>query len=181
MGILIGFASYRGSTAEIAHRLAEVLERAGLAVDVLPMRQVRDLDRYDAVVLGSAIHQQAWLPEATAFVSNNRSVLVDRPVWLFSVGMSDALPRMVRKAAHNGQDRRLAAALRDVVHPRGHRLFSGVARAEDFPRWVGVLFRSVSARFGDMRDWGQIEGWANEIAQDLRAARVDTSEEPGPR
>lgn len=165
--ILIGFASARGSTAQIAQRIAEVLEREGLGVELLPVSSVGDPGIYDAVVLGSAIHQQAWLPEATAFVQHHARALVSRPVWLFSVGMTAGLPRVIRRAAYRAQDRRLAVALRDVVHPRGHRLFSGVSRAEDFPRSTGVLFRSTGARFGDFRDWDEIEGWARGIARDL--------------
>ncbi|MGH4011856.1 MAG: flavodoxin domain-containing protein [Pseudonocardiaceae bacterium] len=55
--------------------------------------RVRDLCRYDAVVLGSAIHNQEWLPQAIRFVRRNLDALAARPVWLFSAGMPGALPR----------------------------------------------------------------------------------------
>jgi len=42
---------------------------------------------YDAVVLGSAIHNQDWLAGSTDFVQRNLGTLAGRPVWLFSVGM----------------------------------------------------------------------------------------------
>ncbi|UNK45260.1 flavodoxin domain-containing protein [Arthrobacter sulfonylureivorans] len=177
MRVLIGHASAHGSTREIALRIAGVLKQEGLAVDALPISRLGVLDGYDAAVLGSAIHQQAWLPEAMAFVQRHASELVARPVWLFSVGMSASLPPAVRTSASKAQDRRLAGALRDLVRPRGHRLFSGVAREEDFPRWTSVLFRLVGARFGDFRDWDQIEDWAREIAHDVRSARLQASAE----
>ncbi|MGW6173634.1 flavodoxin domain-containing protein [Arthrobacter sp. NPDC055138] len=175
MQVLIGHASAHGSTVDIAQRIARVLAQEGLEADVLPVSQLGGLEGYDAVVLGSAIHHQAWLPEAMAFVQRHASELAARPVWLFSVGMSASLPRPVRASARKAQDRRLAGALRDLVRPRGHGLFSGVAREEDFPRWTGVLFRMLGARFGDFRDWDQIEDWARGIAHDLRSARPQTS------
>ncbi len=160
---------------EIAQRIAGVLEKEGLSVDVLPISQLGGLEGYDAAVLGSAVHQQAWLPEAMAFIQGHANELVARPVWLFSVGMSAGLPRLVRTSARKAQDRRLAGELRDLVRPRGHCLLSGVAREEDFPGWTSVLFRMVGARFGDFRDWDQIEEWARGIAHDLRSARLQTS------
>jgi len=172
--ILIAHASAHGSTVDIAQRIAGVLEQEGLEADVLPISQLDDLDGYDAVVLGSAIHQQAWLPEAMAFVQQHANELLARPVWLFSVGMSASLPRVVRRSARAGQDRRLAGALRDLVRPRGHCLLSGVAREEDFPGWTSAVFRLVGARFGDLRDWDQVEDWARGIAHDLRSVRLQT-------
>ncbi|MFI7581525.1 flavodoxin domain-containing protein [Kocuria kalidii] len=172
MRILVGHASAHGSTAEIAQRIADVLRGEGRSVDVGPVGQIGGPGGYDAVVLGSAVHSQAWLPEATEFVHRHRDELVSRPVWLFSVGMSAALPRAVRGAARAGQNRRLAEVLRDVVRPRGHLLVSGATRASDFPPWVSLLFRGVGAHFGDHRDWAEIEAWARQIAQELDARSV---------
>ena len=175
MQVLIGHASAHGSTVDIAQRIASVLAQEGLEADVLPISQLGGLEGYDAAVLGSAIHQQAWLPEAMAFIQGHANELVARPVWLFSVGMSASLPRLIRTSARKAQDRRLAGELRDLVRPRGHCLLSGVAREEDFPGWTSVLFNMVGARFGDFRDWDQIEEWARGIAHDLRSARLQTS------
>jgi menaquinone-dependent protoporphyrinogen oxidase len=56
MRILVAHASAHGSTAEIARRIADVLRDEGSSVDVGPMEQQDGLGDYDAVVLGSAIH-----------------------------------------------------------------------------------------------------------------------------
>jgi menaquinone-dependent protoporphyrinogen oxidase len=37
-------------------------------------------------VLGSAVYYSSWLKEATEWVRRNRTVLAQRPVWLFSSG-----------------------------------------------------------------------------------------------
>ncbi|MGD6978575.1 flavodoxin domain-containing protein [Citricoccus sp. CH26A] len=165
--VLVGYASAHGSTAEIAQRIAEVLGHAGLTVEVLPLQQAPSPEGYAAVVLGSAIHQQEWLPTAAGYIARHAPALRERPVWLFSVGMTSALPRWIRRSARAGQDRRLAQALRDQAAPRGHLLVSGVVTPGQFPRWVRTLFRVFGARFGDYRDWARIEAWAQGIAGSL--------------
>lgn len=175
MRILVGYASWQGSTAEVARRVATTLEHAGATVELAPVEEVEDLTGYDAVVLGSAVHNQSWMPEAADFVHRHAVVLSQRPVWLFSVGMSDGLPRPLRRMARTAQDQRIAAALREDVQPRGHRVFSGVCRPEQLPRWVGVAFRAVGGRFGDYRDWPAIEAWAGQIAQELDVRSVPGS------
>lgn len=167
MRILVGHASAHGSTAEISQRIAEVLRNQGATVDVERMGRIADVGGYDAVVLGSAICNQAWLPEATEFVRRHRDDLLSRPVWLFSVGMSAGLPRLLRGPAHRAQDRHLAAALRDVVRPRGHLLLSGVTRPDLLPGVAGLLFRGIGGHFGDYRDWAGVETWARQIAREL--------------
>lgn len=133
------------------------------------MARVESLSEYDAIVLGSAIHGQAWLPEATGFVDGNAVALAGRPVWLFSVGMPAALPRVMRRWAM----REGPKALKDItarIHPQGQRLFSGVIRPEHLPAVSRIILRLMGARFGDYRDWPEIDSWANQIASRLRAA-----------
>lgn len=180
MRILVGYASAHGSTAEIAHRVAGALQHPGSAVDVVEVQKIADPGAYDAVVLGSAIHNQEWLPEATEFVHHHQDVLRARPVWLFSVGMSAGLPRWLRKPGRAAQDRRMAQALRDVVRPRGHRLFSGAAWPEQFPRSSRILIRAMGVHFGDYRAWAEIEAWARDIAGQLAAdTGAATDRHPG--
>jgi menaquinone-dependent protoporphyrinogen IX oxidase len=45
-----------GSTAEVARAVGEEIARGGLQVDVLPLADVKDLESYDGVVVGAALH-----------------------------------------------------------------------------------------------------------------------------
>ncbi|NMR30621.1 flavodoxin domain-containing protein [Crystallibacter degradans] len=168
MRILIGYASQSGSTAEIAEWMAAVLQQDH-NVDVLEIGQIGSLDNYEAVVLGSAIHSQSWLPAAAEFVHGHAGALRTKPIWLFSVGMSDGLPRPLRKLAKTAQDKRIALAFRDKIQPRSHRVFSGVCRAEQLPRPGRMLFVAGGGHFGDYRDRAEIEAWAREISRALIA------------
>ena len=174
MRILVAFASRNGSTAEIAERVAGRLRGAGRKVDVAEMGDGPEVSGYDAVVLGSAVHNQAWLPEASDFVSRHVSALSGLPLWLFSVGMSDGLPRLLRAKAKELQEKRILGLLgADVLEPRGHRLFSGVYLEGQLKGAAHFSFRLIGGRFGDFRDWAAIESWADGISQEL-AARSGT-------
>ena len=96
MLVLVGYASAHGSTRQIAERVGSRIGRSGATVRVAPVGELHGLEPYDAVVLGSAIHNGAWLPEATEVVRANAEVLAAKPVWLFSVGMVAALPRRLQ-------------------------------------------------------------------------------------
>lgn len=164
MKVLVAYASVTGSTRGIAERIGERLGNQGVEVDVLPVEGVSDVSGYDAVVVGSAIHRQSWLPEATRFMQTCRDGLVRRPVWLFSVGMPAALPRALRKWGPLEESKALAP-FQDLVHPRGDRLFSGVVRADQLNLRGRLALRLMGGRYGDYRDWAEIEAWADDIGR----------------
>lgn len=166
MAVLVAYASAHGSTREIAERIAGRLSACGLEVDVLPVGEDADVTRYDAVVLGSAIHDQAWLPEAAAFVDRSVDELASRQVWLFSVGMPGALAGPWRDVAKK-EEAVVVAGFRDAIGPREHRLFSGVVRREHLPRRGRLAFKALGGRYGDFRDWDEIDDWADGIGREL--------------
>lgn len=175
MRILVAYGSCHGSTAEIAGRIASRLQSLGDTAECRPMRDVRDLSGYDAVVAGSAIHDQDWLPEAATFMSRLAPSLGLLPVWLFSVGMPGALPKRVQPWAMQEEDQ-MAQKLSTFLEPRGHRLFSGVVRKEHLNAAGRAKFRLMGGHYGDFRDWDAIDTWASALAEDLhrgvrRAAR----------
>ena len=51
--VLVAYASKYGATEGIAGKIGEVLAEAGLAAEVQPVAEVKDLSSYRAVVLGS--------------------------------------------------------------------------------------------------------------------------------
>jgi menaquinone-dependent protoporphyrinogen oxidase len=166
MQVLVGYASAHGSTRQIAERVGSRLSRAGVAVHVVPVAELEEIGPYDAVVLGSAIHNGAWLPGAKDVVRANSDVLSRKPVWLFSVGMVAALPRRLQgMGAREGNT--VVAEIQELIHPRGHRLFSGAVRRDQLSRWGRLLFRLTGCRYGDYRVWPEIEAWAADIATAL--------------
>lgn len=163
--VLIAYASRGGSTRAVAERIAQQLEERGRAAVVEAAGDIADLSAYHAVVLGSAIYDGRWLPEADELAQRNRGSLANRPVWLFSVGaLSDRQFGSVLRRPPKALPR-----LRDAIRPRGIRTFAGVVDGAQ-PPWRGrALARLLGCRTGDNRDWDAIDAWSAEIAASLRA------------
>ena len=86
MTVLIAYASALGSTREMAQHMASRMAGALGEVECRSVEDVGALSRYEAVVVGSAVHNQAWLPPALLFFKHHARELANRPVWAFSVG-----------------------------------------------------------------------------------------------
>jgi len=158
--ILVAYASKYGATAEIAEKIGEVLRQAGLQADVLPVDGIRDLNAYQAVILGSAVYIGKWQKEAEAFLKINEKILADRPVWLFSSGPTETGDPV---ELLNGW--RLPATLQPVVdriQPCDIAVFHGCTNPDKLnfiQKWV---IKSILKKpLGDFRDWEMIVTWTN--------------------
>jgi menaquinone-dependent protoporphyrinogen oxidase len=158
--VLVAVASKHGSTREIADQIAATLRAADLLAEVRAAADVRSLEPYDAVVLGSGLYSATWLREANRFVRAHAAALRARPVWLFSSGPLDQSARWadLPMTPH-------VAAATAAVEPRGHRTFGGRLLADTPGLDQAVL---ATHRIGDFRDWEAIRAWAAEIAAALR-------------
>ena len=166
--VLVAYASAQGSTAEIARAIGDRLTRAGCVAEVRDVRMVETIHRYDAVVLGSAIHNASWLAPALAFASRHSEQLKTRPVWVFSVsslGETSSFfgPRVSRfmKFVRKGGETKWMADLQRELHPRSHRNFAGAVARGDRGRAGDVFLRVFGGTFGDHRDWADIHAWAD--------------------
>lgn len=160
MRVLVTYATAEG----VAERIGAVLRRSGHDVDVRLVGDVTGVADYDTVVLGSAVHDQRWLPEALTFLARERTSLARRPLSAFSVGMPDAFRGPARRWVRTEEDDLLDDVLLQV-EPQDHQLFSGVVRPSQFEWWRHVLFRLAGGRFGDLRDPAAIDRWAGRIAR----------------
>ncbi|MFI1518620.1 flavodoxin domain-containing protein [Kitasatospora cineracea] len=164
--VLVAHAGVHGSTQSIAERLAARLRERGDEVDVLAVDAVADPAGYDAYVVGSAVHDMAWLPPALRFVRANAGLLADGDVWLFTVGMPGALRGPWRTLAGR-EEGRVVGDLVAQLRPRGHRLFSGVIDPEHLTRAGRAAFRAMGLRYGDHRNWPEVDAWGREIGRAL--------------
>jgi menaquinone-dependent protoporphyrinogen oxidase len=169
MSILVAYASKHGATEQIAERIAENLREAGKDAEARPVQEATDLDGYEGFVVGSAAYVGHWMKDAAAFVMKNQDLLAQRPVWLFSSG---PLGTESSDAAGAGlPEPEELPELQGAIHPRGHRVFSGVLDP-DLLSVTERSFRSLPAvratlPEGDFRDWDEIQDWAYEIALEL--------------
>lgn len=166
--ILVAYGTKNGSTAEIAEWIGGSLRQSGLETDVRDAADVRDIDLYDAVVLGGALYAGRWHRDARRFVRRHDRVLVDRPVWLFSSGPLDpsASERDISPAPGVG---RIAYRL----DAREHVTFGGRLQ-EGAKGWVARQILN-SGKGGDYRDPERIHAWARGISAQLAAESVGNS------
>lgn len=174
--ILVTYASKYGATREIAARIGDVLRQAGLQTDVLPVDGVRDVNPYQAVILGSAIYIGKWPREAVKFLQVQARTLADRPFWLFSSG-----PTGQGDPVELVEGQHLPSSLKPVVdriQPRDIAVFHGYinpGKINSIEKWA--IKSLVKKPFGDFRDWDAITSWAASIAATLNdkdAERVDS-------
>jgi menaquinone-dependent protoporphyrinogen oxidase len=165
--VLVAYATAAGSTAGIADRIAEILRTTGCEAVCRPAGPDADPADFDALVLGSAVHNMAWLPSALEVL--HRAAAQSRPVWCFSVGGVNPRGRYTRYITSR-EAARLAQQFPTGFIPREHRVFGGVVDMEGTPLWGRLVYRLSGARAGDRRDWPAIETWARRIAGDLAEA-----------
>lgn len=165
MLVMIGYASAHGSTEEIARRMADRLHAYGHSVDVRPLdKPMEALVLYDAFILGSAVHGGAWLRKATDFATREADILSRRPVWLFSVGVARVLGGRFASA------RKVPKGIPDIARETGardHHLFAGAIQPSHLPVFGRFLYRTMGGRYGDFRDWVEVDDWAEGIAAQL--------------
>lgn len=173
MTVLVGCASAHGATRDIAERIGARLRELGYHVDVRAPGQVPDAAAYDAVVLGSAINNGAWLPEATEFVRCNHGPLTARPVYTFSVGTvgerSSMVGRLATKLLRTLGEPEKITVVRKIIRPRDHHNFAGAIAPDHYSLLGRVIFRALGGRFGDHRNWAEVDDWAERIARELAA------------
>jgi menaquinone-dependent protoporphyrinogen oxidase len=156
--VLVAYATKLGSTGEIAETIAQGLRDSGHHALAVPTRDVRTLDDWDAVILGSAVYAAHWQKDARVFCERFREDLTARPLWLFSGGPLDRrLGRADQPITPNG------AEITAGLGARGHRTFGGRLS----PNAAVDLQVLQTHRIGDYRDWQSIVEYAYRIGKEL--------------
>lgn len=162
--VLVTYASKHGSTAEIAEVIADEIRSSGHAVDCVETDQAREVASYDAVVVGSAVYMKRWRREARRFLSRERRVLADRPLWVFSSGPfgDDPDPAWSEPAD--------VVKTVEKLNAREHVVFGGHLPVEPSNFIERAIADKTPMESRDLRDWEEIRSWARGVAAELAAA-----------
>jgi len=160
--VLVAYASKHGATAEIARRIGRTLEARGLDVDLRRAADVGALDRYDAIVLGSAVYALRWRRDARRLLGRIARTSEVPATWLFSSGWIGDRPADPRKLV----SRRIRATA-TRMGARGHVVFGGRVPLDPTNLMERAMARNTPPEKQDSRDWPAIDAWAHEIAEAL--------------
>jgi len=158
--ILLAYTTRYGSTQEVAEVIAAELQQAGLKVELQPMREVATLDNFAAIVLGAAIYNAKWHPDAYQFLMQHQGALGQRTVAIFALG-----PLSASRAAMRNSRRQLDMELAKYpwLKPVALEIFVGKMD----PAKLSFLDR-LGSRASDNRDWNAIRSWSQSLAAQLR-------------
>jgi menaquinone-dependent protoporphyrinogen oxidase len=164
--ILVAYASKCGSTSHVASAIAHALADDGVTVDVVPIVDAPEVSGYDAVIVGSAIREGAWLPEAVSFVKANKEELEKVPTAFFTVSMTMREDTPENRATVAGY----VAPVREILRPVSEGMFAGALDYAKLPPAMRDLLKARRMPEGDFRDWNAIRDWAESLRPNLLAA-----------
>jgi menaquinone-dependent protoporphyrinogen oxidase len=157
--VLVAYATWAGSTAGIAERIAEVLDRNGFTAEALRARDVPDTSGYDAVVLGTPVHAGRLHRDALKFATRNAADLNSKPFAVFVACLA--------MTATDEKGRAQAASylepVRRQVKPASEGRFAGAYDPQKLGLFARQIMKMIKASPGDFRKWDEIEAWATSL------------------
>jgi menaquinone-dependent protoporphyrinogen oxidase len=156
--VLVGYATRYGSTQEVAEAVAATLRECGLEVDIQPMREVRTLAGYSAVVLGAPLYMFRWHKDARRFLSRHRKALTERPVAVFALGPTHD-DEKERQDSRAQLDKELSKF--PWLTPVALEVFGGKYDPAKLRFPVNLFAGKEPA--SDIRDWTAIRAWAADL------------------
>lgn len=171
--ILIAYASEFGTTGEVAAAIGDVLCQEGNTVETKWIKNVRDINNYDQVIIGGAIHKGNWMSEAKEFVKANQKILQQLPAaYFFTCLVLHKLNPKGDLEAKEYSDK--LQALVPQVKPVSIGGFAGVLDYSNmgfFPRLIlKAILSNKGVKEGDYRDWDAIRAWAKDTQLKLNLA-----------
>ena len=163
MKILVTYATWTGATHEVADFIANVLREGNVSVDVAKAGDVKTLEGYDAVIMGTSAHMGKVPAEAAGFARKHKAALLRLPVAEFIVCLTMSEDTPEHRCTAEGyleQINKEAPGLKRV----DVGLFGGAVlkNTEDLKK-LNPIARGMASAMKDIpdgRDWDGIRAWA---------------------
>ncbi|MGB5912524.1 MAG: flavodoxin domain-containing protein [Promethearchaeia archaeon] len=179
--ILIAYGTRYGATASTVEEIAKVLQGEGFEVEVVNLKEekVKDITKFEVVIIGSGMRMEMWTSKAKAFLKKFSSELKKKKVAIFvssggralieHKGEYDEIKRITKKYLED-------KASKYGLNPISMTMFGGVwdynqmskiyrkfldAEKENF---VAAGIKETEPGVYDTRNWDNIRKWAKELA-----------------
>lgn len=161
--VLVAYASKYGSTREVAEAVAKRLEQLGIATEIRSARDVSDVARYEAVVLGTAFYFFSMLGEAKRFLRRHAARIPAGRFALFGMGPVEDKPEQFE-----GLKDQIGKGIARFpgVEPATVGAFGGVL-VHDRLRFPDNMPAMKAVPENDLRDWEAIAAWTDELPESL--------------
>ena len=179
--ILIAYGTRYGATKSTSEEIAKVLQGEGFEVKVVNLKEekVKNISKFDFVIVGSGMKMEMWTSSAKAFSKKFSSDLKKKKVAIFVSSGGRAL--MEYKGETDQIDRITKKYLKDKatkydLNPISMTMFGGIwdynqmgkiyrkildAEKENF---IPAGFKETEPGVYDSRNWDEIRSWAKELA-----------------
>lgn len=165
--ILVAYATKHHSTEEIAEAIAEELRDRGDDVECMAAGDAPSPERFDAVVLGSAVYAGRWRREARHYLKSHHDELAELSFWIFSSGPVGDMAEVDFSENEKWLEPHKVLELAESAGMRGHIVFGGKVPSDPGNFVERSMAKNTPEEFKDIRDWDQIRAWADEIADQL--------------
>lgn len=182
--ILIAYGTRYGATTSTAEEISKVLQGEGFEVKVVNLKEekVKDISKFELVIIGSGMKMDMWTSKAKAFLKKFSTELKKKKVAIFVSsggralieykGESDEIIRITKKYLED-------KASKYSLNPISMTMFGGIwdynqiskifrkfldSERENF---ISAGFKETEPGVYDTRNWDEIRKWANELARTI--------------
>ena len=175
--ILVAYSSGYGATREISEVICEILEQQAFVVDLKSIDDIKEIDAYDYVVVGTSIRADRVLANTRDFFSLHSQLLSQKKVALFMVCLT-ASTEEGRKKAMQDYLPQITENFPSVDFLSTAAFGGKIDYSKMNSVMAGLVKRVVLEKTGepsngsiDNRDWESIRRWARDLATILQNSR----------
>lgn len=162
---LVVYASKFGSVKETAKFISHQLPKKNYHITVRDVKEVKKIDEYDWIILGTAIRMDRPLKKATAFYTRFKNELAEKNYSLFCLNLTTRKndPELKTKFIEF-----LEPLAQSVKNKEEIGVFAGKLIYKDLNWFWRLLVKNDKSGLmseGDFRKWDEIKSWILNLSE----------------